>query len=990
MTIQEIIDRQGGSLEELRQYASSRGLYLPLDLNYQLTNKELTIINNYGKEEEIFEPRKTILSGPKIIGTIDVKSIDVNKQRWKTNHTQTRHKQKNDNIIRLIGIVKFYDSDKGFGFISTNWYGLSTKPEDEKKLFDFYFRGLESDEGDIVIFTPDIKQNKAINVKHITNIKNALNVAMKYRGKYAKIIGRDLHKPIVYNRNVINSVLSSFANISITDTNISFDINKISQIAEAFCEFVNGNTESTIEELFDNKIFRLILYLAFHYADKSTINPKLHQEFDAIKNKVPISELSIERQILMYKYGYVSPIDENFIIYYQDKFSFDDINHYVLSSSINHDQKYKISVSYMKFLFEQKDTKSMTAFKNTVKDALSESFKEWETTWSETLSDADKYQLWCDKIISKDCSNYLFDKILNDKADTYKMMMDTSRLTTKRITKGLLCNLKKIGDIDNLPLFNKVFYHIWTLILIDNNIQQIVDFNNPIYNVILWFFNKFEFCDYETLRTKFIYFNPTCQVRIIKKLFKMAEQGKMDLTIDKLNSLVRIDRNIFEDIAKYKPDIPIDISVDVVIKSLYKYSQSQSFFYDKEIYDVMILNAELNNGKYKRYNFKIGSFFDKCQGRVYYTPKITSTIIPYKTGIIKSNKNQYEITIFPYIKEKVQLNINGQIVTRWNLHNDYFDDILSNIKALPQRKYNPETKVWIVPKQSDEVILEIKEKYNLAWDFEISKENTTEIVPTISEFEWNKVGQRNGITFCEGRPTSVQGENGMPFYWCANEKCFEQQVVEHNYTQWRKYTLYDFCRILGLNTDTTDTKGRFVKKGNYLAFVSTVNRMNYMLKHLYCRSCGELLEPAEIANFLTHLVTKFKCTKEGCKEFGNVYYISRCYNGKCNDVIDQRDTQQCSNGMYICPKCGSCCSNRVAQERINRCNELNISPSLHLLNIVNQKLGHLEKREFYCYQCGKLMSKPNKDKEVFKCTTDEVEYNRNKYDYELIKPNSKC
>ena len=210
--------------------------------------------------------------------------------------------------------------------------------------------------------------------------------------------------------------------------------------------------------------------------------------------------------------------------------------------------------------------------------------------------------------------------------------MDTSRLTTKRITKGLLCNLKKIGDIDNLPLFNKVFYHIWTLILIDNNIQQIVDFNNPIYNVILWCFNKFEFCDYETLRTKFIYFNPTCQVRIIKKLFKMAEQGKMDLTIDKLNSLVRIDRNIFEDIAKYKPDIPIDISVDVVIKSLYKYSQSQSFFYDKEIYDVMILNAELNNGKYKRYNFKIGSFFDKCQGRVYYTPKITSTIIPYKTG----------------------------------------------------------------------------------------------------------------------------------------------------------------------------------------------------------------------------------------------------------------------------------------------------------------------------------------------------------------------
>jgi hypothetical protein len=259
-------------------------------------------------------------------------------------------------------------------------------------------------------------------------------------------------------------------------------------------------------------------------------------------------------------------------------------------------------------------------------------------------------------------------------------------------------------------------------------------------------------------------------------------------------------------------------------------------------------------------------------------------------------------------------------------------------------------------------------------------------IPTEYVYERRVTEQRPGITYCEGRSVSTSWENGYSYHWCANSKCFEQCVVEHSIRDWEKYSMLDFCRILGFNIDATDSHNRFVKYGEYLKFVSIVNRMNYMLEHLKCKSCGELLMPNAIAPYATNIVTRFKCTTPNCPENGNVYYISKCFNWKCYGIIDQRETTRCqNNGWFICKTCGSCCSNRIVEQRITKNNEIGIPTSPMLLDFVERRLGHLEQRKFYCYKCGGLtILEQNRNGDIYKCTNCNVVYERWKYDYNVV------
>lgn len=150
-----------------------------------------------------------------------------------------------------------------------------------------------------------------------------------------------------------------------------------------------------------------------------------------------------------------------------------------------------------------------------------------------------------------------------------------------------------------------------------------------------------------------------------------------------------------------------------------------------------------------------------------------------------------------------------------------------------------------------------------------------------------------------------------------------------------------FCKILGLNTDSDGKDGIWVN-GKYLIFSSIINRANSILEHLKCRVCGEMLEPATVSNYLAHVVTSFKCTNKNCSRFDHSIYISKCFNWKCNGIIDGRDSKCCPNGWFICPECGSCCSNRIFQQRINHRRELGLPRSLYLERMINEQRGHLE------------------------------------------------
>lgn len=133
--------------------------------------------------------------------------------------------------------------------------------------------------------------------------------------------------------------------------------------------------------------------------------------------------------------------------------------------------------------------------------------------------------------------------------------------------------------------------------------------------------------------------------------------------------------------------------------------------------------------------------------------------------------------------------------------------------------------------------------------------------------------------------------------------------------------------------------------------------MAFLQRAILMHFGGKLMKPSDITNFTSRAVSVFSCTNYDCsiKEF--VVYLNHCLNKqKCNATIDSRYSKQYPNGQYICPKCGACCSTENFRRRISHLQMAGGEISRRLIEFVQYDFGHWEKREFYCYKCGKPMA----------------------------------
>ncbi len=143
--------------------------------------------------------------------------------------------------------------------------------------------------------------------------------------------------------------------------------------------------------------------------------------------------------------------------------------------------------------------------------------------------------------------------------------------------------------------------------------------------------------------------------------------------------------------------------------------------------------------------------------------------------------------------------------------------------------------------------------------------------------------------------------------------CYEPCRKSHSNDEWKKFTLLDFIRILGLSTDGLKqviSVDNSIEDGRYIQFVGYINRLKEVLPHLHCRSCNKLLLPVESANYNAYAVTLFQCFNNNCEDKTPVY-ITHCMNGYCNAIIDDRDLKKCPNGWCICDRCVSCCDKEM-------------------------------------------------------------------------------
>lgn len=121
---------------------------------------------------------------------------------------------------RLIGVITYIDYDKGFGFLSTNGYGIDTDGLNDKIQLYFKISSLENPEyifeGDWVTFilqknnNPKHKRDSAISIRLINFDKTDYLLSLQYRGIYANIFVRLASSMQSFNSNVTLSITNLF------------------------------------------------------------------------------------------------------------------------------------------------------------------------------------------------------------------------------------------------------------------------------------------------------------------------------------------------------------------------------------------------------------------------------------------------------------------------------------------------------------------------------------------------------------------------------------------------------------------------------------------------------------------------------------------------------------------------------------------------------------------------------------------------------------
>ncbi len=189
----------------------------------------------------------------------------------------------------------------------------------------------------------------------------------------------------------------------------------------------------------------------------------------------------------------------------------------------------------------------------------------------------------------------------------------------------------------------------------------------------------------------------------------------------------------------------------------------------------------------------------------------------------------------------------------------------------------------------------------------------------------------------------------LPFFWCRGVECFKNnlnnQVLE-NCEDWSSYSLYHLIEIIGY-PKIKETEAGFEPDSIVTSFIACANKVMQKFRRLKCRNCGHLMYTYNYHGFNRY--NYYSCINPDCPEHNRPVYLNYCYKCK-KGLIDSRDSVQCPNGRYICPKCLACCDDEQYERQAQRYILENrpIPPRIER----QRGLGHNDKGIFFCYHCG--------------------------------------
>jgi len=219
-------------------------------------------------------------------------------------------------------------------------------------------------------------------------------------------------------------------------------------------------------------------------------------------------------------------------------------------------------------------------------------------------------------------------------------------------------------------------------------------------------------------------------------------------------------------------------------------------------------------------------------------------------------------------------------------------------------------------------------------------------------------------TFCEGslfidyetKKPIKEKKSGKSFWLCRNSRCMKSNRDDIEKEDWKSYTLKTLTSILDLNFSDRD----------YANFLGVLNRVDYLLPHLFCKECGKGLTPTK-SYYGYYRSSKFRCKNESCSvhKDNEIIYLTHCINNKCYDIIDSRESPKCNHngysemhGWYVCNNCLACCTTEKIENRINIYKQSN-------RDYYGPLKGHKDRGIICCNECGNHMEfKDRKYQEV--------------------------
>lgn len=439
-------------------------------------------------------------------------------------------------------------------------------------------------------------------------------------------------------------------------------------------------------------------------------------------------------------------------------------------------------------------------------------------------------------------------------------------------------------------------------------------------------------------------------------------KGNIDFNNTTLEQLINSKRKFLYDyrIAGIPQSIPKYIGFDILLDCLKNYLEKKTFLTFNGVLDIAIRMASITNPKI---SISSSTFMGSCNGGLRLNANFEGFI-----EIKENNGNENELA-----PVTITLKKDCYLIKRDGIA-QYIQNRITSLLDQFAPRANTHIPIWEIDRKNTSDIQYIKYTLGGHIDKNPYADSHAYMVDwaTINKAIKNRepIGYKHlCYPSISNLPSMVTGKH---FLWCEGKPCFRDNL--HFPENWRLYKLPHFLQIWGQDDIVKQNLDDLITGNHeYNKLADVLTKAEKIIELMKCKNCGCLLFPIKKVNTTyANEYAYYCCENKQCSLYKQEVYLNHCYN--CREgIIDSREVQKCPNGMFICPSCFSCCSNKYFEQMVKRYS----FTSKYIPERLKRMLGtgHLEAGIRFCPKCG---TEFNTNQEICPKCNNEIKIRRYK------------